>query len=287
MLREGHPIGAILVTRARPGPFSERQIQLLKTFADQAVIAIENVRLFQELEARNRDLTESLEQQTATSEMLRVISSSPTDVQPVFDTIVRSAVSLCGGMFGTGHRFDGKLVQLAAHWNCTPEVLDALRRAFPMPPDRRMVSGRAILTRSVVHVEDLQADPDYVRRIGRGRRLPRRTGRAVAARGQSDRRHRGHDARSRGPSQRPRSSSSRPSRTRRSSPSRTSGSSRSSRPETATSPNRSSSRPRPVRSCGSSRAHRPTSSRCSTLSCGARSGSATGYTAPSTCSTGR
>ena len=167
MLREGHPIGAILVTRARPGPFSERQIQLLKTFADQAVIAIENVRLFQELEARNRDLTESLEQQTATSEILRVISSSPTDVQPVFDTIVRSAVSLCGGMFGTGHRFDGKLVQLTAHWNCTPEVLDALQRAFPMPPDRRMMSGRAILTRSVVHVEDLQADPDYVQQIGR------------------------------------------------------------------------------------------------------------------------
>ncbi len=116
MLREGHPIGAILVTRAQPGPFSERQVQLLKTFADQAVIAIENVRLFQELEARNRDLTESLEQQTATSEILRVISSSPTDVQPVFDTIVRSAVSaMRRGVRRRQHRFDGELVSSPPH----------------------------------------------------------------------------------------------------------------------------------------------------------------------------
>ena len=120
-----------------------------------------------ELAETNRDLTEALEQQTATSEILRVISQSPTDVQPVFDAIVRSAVRLCGGAYGTGHRFDGELVHLTAHHNCTPEVLEALRRAFPMRPDRQMMSGRAILTRAIVHVEDAQADPEYAQHVGR------------------------------------------------------------------------------------------------------------------------
>ena len=120
-----------------------------------------------ELGDANRDLTEALDQQTATSEILRVISQSPTDIQPVFDTIVRSAVRLCDGLYGTAHRFDGELVHLTAHHNCPPEALEALRRAFPMRPDRQMMSGRAILTRAVVHVEDVLADPEYPSHVGR------------------------------------------------------------------------------------------------------------------------
>jgi GAF domain-containing protein len=167
LLREGRPIGAIGVSRARTGPFSANQIRLLQTFADQAVIAIENVRLFQQLQARNRDLTESLEQQTATSEILKVISQSPTDVQPVFETIVRSAVVLCGGDYGSVVRFDGELMHLAAGYNYTPEVDRALRQAFPMRPHPRMMSGRVILSRNVVQVEDALDDPEYAQDVAR------------------------------------------------------------------------------------------------------------------------
>jgi two-component system, NtrC family, sensor kinase len=98
MLRDGAVIGTIAMLRREAGPFTESQIKLLETFADQAVIAIENVRLFTELEARNRDLTTALDQRTATAEILRVISSSPTDVQPTFDAIAENATRLCRGV---------------------------------------------------------------------------------------------------------------------------------------------------------------------------------------------
>jgi GAF domain-containing protein len=167
LMREGTAIGTISLRRTEARRFTERQIELLKTFADQAVIAIENVRLFKELEARNAELSEALEQQTATSEILRVISSSPTDVQPVFDTIVRSAVRLCEGLYGSAVRFDGELMHLAAGYNYTPEVDRALRQASPMRPDRRMMSGRAILSRAVVQVEDALDDPEYAQHVAR------------------------------------------------------------------------------------------------------------------------
>ncbi|HSD24953.1 MAG TPA: GAF domain-containing protein, partial [Solirubrobacterales bacterium] len=167
MLRGGELLGVIIIYRHEVLPFTDSQIALMETFADQAAIAIENARLLSELQTKNADLTAALEQQTATSEILSVISRSPTDVQPVFDAIVRSAVRLCGGLYGTAHGFDGELVTLAAHHNCTPDVLRALREAFPRSPDRRMMSGRAILTRAVVHVEDVLTDPEYVQHVGR------------------------------------------------------------------------------------------------------------------------
>jgi two-component system, NtrC family, sensor kinase len=160
MLREGAPIGVIVVARAEPGPFSNNEIELLKTFADQAVIAIENVRLFTELAARNRDLTEALEQQTATSEILQVISSSPTDVQPTFEAIAASARRLCEAAHGMVFRFDGELIHLAAQDNLGPDRLDAIRSVFPIPPGRGSVTARAILTRALVHVRDRREDPE-------------------------------------------------------------------------------------------------------------------------------
>src|SRR5499425_2314548 len=124
LLREGVPLGVILIRRIEVQPFTEKQIALLKTFADQAVIAIENVRLFKELQVRNRDLTEALEQQTATSEILRVISSSPTDAQPVLDTLIENATRLCAAEHGSIHRVEGNTFPLAAAYGHSKELYD-------------------------------------------------------------------------------------------------------------------------------------------------------------------
>jgi GAF domain-containing protein len=168
MLRHEEALGTIGVTRREPGGFTDDEIALLKTFADQAVIAIENVRLFAELQEKNQALTEahaqvseSLEQQTATAEILRVISQSPTDVQPVFDAIVRSAVRLLDGLHGVVDRFDGELIHFAAQCNYTPEALQMTQRMYPRQPDRKQAAGRAILTGDVVNIADAQADPEY------------------------------------------------------------------------------------------------------------------------------
>jgi PAS domain S-box-containing protein len=168
MLRGQTLIGVFTIWKTKVEPFTDKQIELVTTFADQAIIAIENVRLFTELQEKNRALTaahahvtEALEQQTATSEILRVISSTPTDAQPVFATIVRNAVQLSGARFGALFRFDGERLHLVAHHNLTPEAFDVLRRAYPMQPSRGQVSGRAILTRVVAEIEDAQEDPEY------------------------------------------------------------------------------------------------------------------------------
>src|SRR5206468_4400679 len=114
MVSDDDLLGVFTIRNSKVQPFTDRQIELVTTFADQAVIAIENVRLFKELQDRNRDLTEALAHQTATSEILRVISNSPTDVQPVFETIVRNAVTLCDGLFANAFRFDGTLLHFVA-----------------------------------------------------------------------------------------------------------------------------------------------------------------------------
>ncbi len=150
LLREGVPIGAILIRRGEIRPFSEQHIALLQTFAAQAVIAIENVRLFTELQARNRDLTEALEQQTATSEILRVISSSPTDVQPVLDAVAESAARLCGATDALIIRVEGDVMRRVAHFGPVPLVLPPIRHITS-----RSITGRAILECRVVHVHDI------------------------------------------------------------------------------------------------------------------------------------
>ena len=155
MLREGTPIGLINIRRTEVRPFSERQIKLLETFADQAVIAIENVRLFQELQARNRDLTEALEQQTATGEVLRVIASSPTDLQPVLDTVIANAVRLVGAKQGHIRQYDGEFLNLVAYYNETPEVVARLTPSRPVPES---LNGRAFLERRPVQRVDAQAE---------------------------------------------------------------------------------------------------------------------------------
>src|SRR6266498_2358325 len=161
LLKETSLIGAIAIYRKEVRPFSEKQIALLETFADQAAIAIENVRLFKELEARNRDLTEALEQQTATGEILSVISSSPTDVQPVFDTIVKNAARLCEGSGCSVIRFDGEMVHLVAQHNISAEAHDAMQRGYPRHPTRESAMERAVLDSTVIHIPDVREDPDF------------------------------------------------------------------------------------------------------------------------------
>jgi len=159
LLREGKAIGVIHIRRLEVEQFSAKQIALLETFADQAVIAIENVRLFKELEARNRDLTEALEQQTATSEILRVIASSPTDLQPVFDAILRSAVRLLGGHSGTLTRVEGDQIVLAAMTSTDDAGNAILKTAFPQSLHAEGPHPRAIRDRAPFNVSDAYTDP--------------------------------------------------------------------------------------------------------------------------------
>ena len=154
MLRESEAVGAIIVNRREPGPFSDVEVSLLQTFADQAVIAIENVRLFKELEVRNTDLTEALEQQTATADILRVISQSPTELQPVLDALVKRAVRFCGADDSLIHRLEGDRLPCVAHHGPIPAQLGHVA------PVVGTTAGRCVLERRAIHVADLQAETE-------------------------------------------------------------------------------------------------------------------------------
>ncbi|HKY09321.1 MAG TPA: GAF domain-containing protein [Candidatus Binatia bacterium] len=160
LLREGSAIGAIVIRRLHVRPFSEKQIALLRTFADQAVIAIENVRLFQELESRNREITESLEQQTATSEILGVIASSPSDLQPVYQIILQNITRLCESNIAALFIFDGEVLSTAASYGTTPEFAAHLKHSQPRP-SHETTTRLAALERRTVHVLDLLSDPTF------------------------------------------------------------------------------------------------------------------------------
>ena len=155
LMLKGRAIGVISVSSPTPGRLSEKQMELLATFADQAVIAIENVRLFNETR-------EALERQTATAEILEVIAGSPSDVQPVFDTVAKKSVDLCGGSFGVVTRFDGELIHVEAiSGTFSRQAEDKIRHAFPAAPSRRGAASRCILTREIVHMPDVTQDPEY------------------------------------------------------------------------------------------------------------------------------
>ena len=152
LLREGVAIGAIFIRSTEVRPFSEKHIALLKTFADQAVIAIENVRLFKELNERNTELREALEHQTATSKILGVIASSPTDVQPVLDVVAESAARLCDAFNTVVYRVVGDDLHVVAQYGPIP----APARILPM--SRGLPTGRAVIDRQAIHVHDITTE---------------------------------------------------------------------------------------------------------------------------------
>jgi len=153
MLREDDLVGAIAIYSKEVRPFTDKQIELVKNFAAQAVIAIENTRLLKELR-------ESLQQQTATADVLKVISRTAFELQPIFDTLVENAVRLCEAERAFLFLFDGKLLRSAATYNVSPELREFVDNN-PIAPGRHSISARAALERRTVHVPDIQGDPEY------------------------------------------------------------------------------------------------------------------------------
>ena len=158
LMREGTSIGVILLSRSVVKPFTDKQIELVTTFADQAVIAIENVRLFEAEQQRTRELSESLEQQTATSEVLAVISKSPADLKPVFEAMLENATRICEAKFGSLFRFDGKAFHLVAEVRTPPELAEAQRQLLRTGPTPGGLFDRAVRTKQVIHSADATKD---------------------------------------------------------------------------------------------------------------------------------
>jgi GAF domain-containing protein len=161
LLREGVPIGVLFLTRTRVEPFTQPQISLLETFADQAVIAIENVRLFEEVQARTRELQESLEYQTATANVLGVISRSPNELQPVLDAIAKTAFGLCPSNRALIMLRDPDGYRVVARAGSAPEIIKERMGQGPLAVDRSSVFGRVVLEGRTIHVGDVRSDPDY------------------------------------------------------------------------------------------------------------------------------
>ena len=160
-------VGAIVIFRPEVRPFTEKQIELVKNFANQAVIAIENARLLNELRQRTTDLTEALEQQTATSEVLQVISNSPGELEPVFATMLEKAARLCDATFGNIYRWDGEFFNLVAAHNTPPAFLE-VRRRLRLRFGPKDPVGRMLTNKNVVHIADLAEEQDYIERSNPG-----------------------------------------------------------------------------------------------------------------------
>jgi GAF domain-containing protein len=160
LLRDGAVIGVIAVHRRKSQPFSEREIELVTTFADQAVIAISNVGLFEEVQARTAELQQSLEYQTATSDVLSAISRSPSEIQPVLDTIVETAGQLCDAKRSFIYRYDGSVLRHQASHNASPELVEFVTQN-PILPGRHSGAARAAVEKRTIHISDVRSDPEY------------------------------------------------------------------------------------------------------------------------------
>ena len=164
LLRQGVPLGAISLRRHEVKPFSDKQIEWVTTFADQAVIAIENTRLFEAEQASKRQLAESLEEQTATSEVLQVISSSAGELLPVFAAILKNAVQICGAEYGQMFLFEEGSFRAVATHDLPRAWADLLARSPPIPADPKLPLGRLAATKRVVEVADLRTEQGYIDR---------------------------------------------------------------------------------------------------------------------------